>query len=691
MDKDALYPLTFTAGESVDGGAGIDTLNLVGTVAGVDIDDAVVRALNISNVEKLNVKSIANADVDLDDTVDDYTDIAVNTLGAVTIDSENAKNISEIAGTTASVTANKAKNVSLVATGTATVSINKTNETDKVIDSLSVKTDGALAVTSLASAEIKSLSLDDVSLAAALNLTSGNTATVESISLKNLTGTNASTITIAGKNAGTTQNITIENLETANNGAQLVTLATSVATTGVITSNGTENSTLGLNSAFTKLTLNANTDAKHTTTVREVTNGGVSDLTVTGTGKVVYNDAVNAKVAKIDASANTGGVTVMQAGATVNGTFGSGDDRVEMSAATTANTKLVGGAGNDTLILSAWAGNALTNVSGFEAIGGAVSGNQSVGINMNNYTGFDSLVVTDLNLDQAGQKNLTVSNIKNGASISIEQTTHTQDIVILQMAGADTDAEAVTLKLGKADATTAREGTTIASLNLGVANHDIETVNLVALGKNNTVIHTITAIDVANSPQAKFVVTGDASVRFENVNASIDASALKGTLTVDTVSASNITIKGGAGNDAITLGAGMYANIDVSAGGNDTITLVANTGSNTQFNTVTGLNAGDKITFAAAIAPTNNGKLANTAKFTNINEDIDLSHNITNAVAANTTANNVIWFNYKGNTYVIQDANNAGQLEAANDSVVKLVGTYDLSTASVSGQDLTLV
>jgi len=54
------------------------------------------------------------------------------------------------------------------------------------------------------------------------------------------------------------------------------------------------------------------------------------------------------------------------------------------------------------------------------------------------------------------------------------------------------------------------------------------------------------------------------------------------------------------------------------------------------------------------------------------------------AIATNTTQGGISWFQYSGNTYIVQEAgaNTSNSFTNATDFIVKLIGVVDLSTAS---------
>ena len=61
-----------------------------------------------------------------------------------------------------------------------------------------------------------------------------------------------------------------------------------------------------------------------------------------------------------------------------------------------------------------------------------------------------------------------------------------------------------------------------------------------------------------------------------------------------------------------------------------------------------------------------------------------------NAKGANEASHNIDWFNFNGNTYLVEQANTQGSAYSSGDSLVQLVGVFNESHASFSGHTLTL-
>lgn len=136
------------------------------------------------------------------------------------------------------------------------------------------------------------------------------------------------------------------------------------------------------------------------------------------------------------------------------------------------------------------------------------------------------------------------------------------------------------------------------------------------------------------------------------------------------------TIKGGDGADTINGGGGL----DTLTGGagKDTFVLGAANTSTTVYATITDAAAGDKLDFtdyANATFTSTKLSLAATATFT------DYLNTATSSTSADGT---VSWFQFGGDTYVVQNNSNTATFFSTTDVVVKLTGLVDLSSSTLS-------
>lgn len=228
----------------------------------------------------------------------------------------------------------------------------------------------------------------------------------------------------------------------------------------------------------------------------------------------------------------------------------------------------------------------------------------------------------------------------------------------------------------------------------------VETINITATDTAATTINT-SSLTINDAALKNLVVTGNGAVNLTlgaNVQSlvSLDGTAMTGKLTATTNGVVAQTIKGGSGDDALTSkstgtvadrlegGAGndhLYANkgmtMMLGGAGKDTFHIdVASTNVNSAA-TIGDLGSGDVIMFAGADAFKSAAiSLDTTAVF----QDYANA-----AIASITSDNDLAWFQFGGNTYIVQEKNagtNADVFVNNEDFIVKITGTVDLSTAS---------
>ena len=333
--------------------------------------------------------------------------------------------------------------------------------------------------------------------------------------------------------------------------------------------------------------LNGNTGA-HTLTIDDAT-GEIDTLAISGSTantavttlagdaldatKVVFTNTAAVKTAgaitskTIDASAATGGVTVVVGTADVAFTGGSGDDSIDMAGTLTVADTLVGGTGSDTVILNA-STTALTGarITGFETV--------QIGATGQSFDN-DFLSVSNYKLETIAAA--TITNMLNNSNVTFMGD---NSGIITFDVKTNTTSDVLNLTFGNAAAATQ----TIAELE-GHAN--VDTVNIASGGGGANII-TAFNIDTDGlniTGDQAFTITGltnnDGATETLEI---IDASALTGAFAATLTNADNaLTVTGSAtaantvvlsgGNDIYVGGAG--ADKVTGAAGNDTITLGA--------------------------------------------------------------------------------------------------------------------
>lgn len=472
-------------------------------------------------------------------------------------------------------------------------------------------------------------------------------------------------------------------------------------------------------------------------------------VNVSGEGEADLG-TLNAVAATLDSTASTGGVTATSANADLNVAGGAGDDRISLTTQTLSeDASIVLGAGDDALLATGAASLGSQVVDGGEGVdtiaatlvtAGSAGNIQNFEVlDLANYTGsIDANLLTEsdiqaLELTAAVGGTATVTNLPGTTSLDvsafgdIDPTTLTQalgNVTVVQDGAASGTSDSFDLNFNAqpvAAATTNDNVTDFGTLTLS----GTETVNVASGGSEfqdvnavGGIVDTLNQMATINiSGDKDFVLagveTGSANTATSAVDSSlslIDGSSATGDLTItagtDTntgaqiVSYDGLTINGGEGDDTITnnadkgvvvAGAGDDAitvtgdNAVVTTGaGEDTVTVSADYGQTASatsaqtgvVTTITDIEAGDTIDFGTAVAAFSKA-------------DISTAQTLDQAVfaASSATANEVEWFEYSGDTYIVNSGAAAG---TADDIVVKLTGSVDLSDATLSGGDLVI-
>jgi S-layer protein len=608
-----------------------------------------------------------------------------NTLGAVTATGVATGNVS---------------NLTTTATGGYTAPTVTT--TDGVTGRIGV-TAGAVTIT-----DVNSASTTAAGKIASVSLVNGTSSTINTNALSSLTlnnstgvvinalGTNATTSKVLGLNlGGGTSAVTDTNNEIAS-----------------LTVNATADSTLTsfAGSGVTALTVSG---AKALTITTATGLSALKTVTVTGAGGLTADVSGIASVTKVDTTGSTATNTVSIAGATAAYAGGAGVDIVTLSGALASGGSVVLGGGNDRLTgTTAVAASTTTVIDGGTGTDTVAASLINAG-NGAQFLNFEILGLTNSTLDASLLTGSAITGLEllagGGTYTGITQaqalsvTGSTSGTTTLTFNGVSGAADAYSIGFAAKGGTTT--ATTIAAGTVSVAG--IETINLASGSSSGLTSNTITLTDTA----AKVVnISGSQalgvtfSANFGNTGAAgtgvslIDGSTATGAITLSTnnvtADAGGLTVKTGAGADAITL---TQVTTVTSGAGADTITVQA-TGVGSTITTgagadninvslavgatgvtVTDFVAGDKITFLD-----HGTEVFNTTKV-DISTAVDLTSALALATANNGATNSQItWFQFGGNTYVVEN-NDASGFNAATDIVVKLQGTIDLSSATNSG------
>lgn len=510
-----------------------------------------------------------------------------------------------------------------------------------------------------------------------------------------------------------------------------VTASAGAATEATISSSGAAN-TVGA------VTLSGGTNTVKTLTVNATTNltaalvandfAADAKLVVTGEGKVSLGANFDGNT--IDASANSGGLTISTTtGVTKAVTGSSAADSVTLVGSLTSTGSIDLGAGNDKLLVGTAAAIAGTNTidggAGTDSISASLI-NAANAAAIKNFELLDLSAATTTSLDvelvtgsaitglslAGGTGGATVTNVAAGVGLSVSgNNTGTTTIGVKGASTGTTDAFTTTIAGTAASTATAAAPTTVAAGT--VVTEGIEALSIVS-GGTGFVTNTIAVTD-ANLKTLAITGDKDLGLTFTGTNGTngatggavslIDGSAATGKLSINTTNVTadsataGLTVKGGSAADTITL-VGHKATVDAGAG-NDTIVTAATFGG-----TLTGGAGNDKFDVSASVAT---GITEATAVLTTVTDftagdsakllagsvlagatlgaKTALDNTVTNIDTAlqvaglTDVANEVSWFQYGSNTYLV--ANDATVGFAAGDLVVKLTGLIDLSGATL--------
>lgn len=457
---------------------------------------------------------------------------------------------------------------------------------------------------------------------------------------------------------------------------------------------------------------------------------GLKTVTVSGAAGVTVDVHSDGSLTDFNASATSGNntVTIDATKATYEG--GSGNDVVTLFAANP--TKAINlGAGNNTLVLASG-----TNAAPSVTLDGGTGGTNTLSMTAadavtdsgsalfsTKVVDFQHLTLTAATTNvvdaallghynyvtDAGSTSLTINNMTSGATLV--QSAAAADTVNLTAASALTLNDIVTAN-GVGLTTSVATGSDAAGT---ITAGGVQTVNISALDTSTTdaagtITHHVTLTDsaattitVTGNANLALTVTGDTAI------STINASAMTGGLTVTAAGVVAETITGGAGTNVLTACGGVTGTIGDTliggsgghdtltanagldtltggAGGHETFVIVPSTNSSS-YATITNAVVGDTIQFGVAgtaVSFTAGAVvLAGTAVF----------QDYVNASVHASVIGGISWFQYGGNTYVVE--NNAATHESAfvngTDSIVKLTGAVDLSHTSLNTAHATLL
>lgn len=627
--------------DSIDGGAGKDTLNLDQT-GGTNS----VAGVTIKNVEIINLTGAATTDASV-----------FQGATSINFDSMGTSVTKLAAGTT--VTFNGASGALSVGAAGASANVALSNVAETA--SLSV------AGSNLSSVTVSGTRADTDSSGAltaqSLNVTVGKD--VQSLTLN----TNQKTTLTVAQTTGSTKAFTTVDAS---------------ASTGALTIDGTSNTSLA---NVTTGTGNDIVVLAATTSAATSSAAAVNAAISTGAGNdVVVVNTTGDGMTSVDAGAGNDTITVSATTGPVSVLAGADNDTVIVNKVLTTTDVINGGDGADTIQFAGAAARTADDyivfnklVTNFETISFSTA---ETGLDASKlaatYTGIDlasGSIVTGVGtqaITAHGDVDLTAAGYKPGSTVTYAGTlgvTETMDGTVTAKA----DVLHLTVNAAAANDVTATLSGDVRTATVTLTN----TVDSASSPTADRVAHFVLDNTSTDTALATLTLNGSGDANVTNAGGklvTVDASGLNGTsavaanngaalhgLTYVSSNSAAETIKLGAAVDTITLNASTYGSVDTVTG----LKLVANSGA-------TDVTAASDVLHVGAID-------GPAVKFTTTQTDLDLA---LKDAAASSKGDNLV-FQLGGDTYVFHDAGTPNQIDAA-DTVVKITGTVDLDTLILS-------
>jgi hypothetical protein len=455
------------------------------------------------------------------------------------------------------------------------------------------------------------------------------------------------------------------------------------------------------------------------------TEGNVAVVGTTTSGALVFGTSVEVTPGVIGSAAQKEIFSVTLTGAAggadqlgfdgITTTFADGDNAAQMAAKVVAQFLATPGANYSVAASGAvLTFTGLTNVDKTDAILGdfTVTNVATPGVP----TGNVALVTDGAALIPGGQGILALTNFASGGTLELTGA-GAQNVGIKDASTGTADVLNVILK-------------STAALNFdNLTAASVETINITTTDTDSGSTQQDSLTLVATGAKS-IVVAGNAGLNLTNTGnvavTSFDASGVTATgangavvfASANTTATAAVSIKGGAGNDTLTGNAG--SDTIVGGAGDDTLngmagqdTLTGGAGvdnfvmstvstSGVSYDTITDLSSKDIVTLGTAFTNTVDGSssiagLQLGAQITGLDpatavfqDFLDAAANKANGVFG---AGFVSWFQFGGNTFIVQDNSfGVATFQNGTDNAVKVTGLVDLSTATYTtgGFNLTL-
>jgi S-layer protein len=469
------------------------------------------------------------------------------------------------------------------------------------------------------------------------------------------------------------------------------------------------------NGTLKTLTVNADTNLVAGLTSNDYATGAALTVSWNATsvdlGSAVFGPYGTLNFKTIDASGLiNGGLTITAGSSLTSLTGGAGDDVITLTGTLGADATINLGAGDDKLLSTHSFGGTILN--GATIDGGAGTNTLSSALvnagNASDFTNFQDLALESTDtFDVAtlvpGIQSLSVDTylFGDGTYTGLSQTDSLTDtfadnnnfggsvaVTTLNFTDVSGTNDSYTITF---DAPAQASTTTV---NLGeIDAAGIENFNIASDGGAHTA-NTLTL--GADSSAQTVTITGSQALTLNFASgfgstdtpatgvSLIDGSQATGSLTVNlanvTAAKAGLTVNDGSGHDTITTSS--FASTLVAGSGTDTYNIAATTvgdPANPVFTTIDNAIVGDKIQFLTSGADT-----GFTATAVDVSTATSLSAALNLATAADYTAGSaaVDWFNYAGNTYVVDNAGASTSLDGS-DVIAKLSGgSFNLANSA---------
>jgi S-layer protein len=646
--------------DSLDGGAGTDTLTALISTSSLP-SNLTIKSIEVANI---NTTAAGFADSFIPWAGLTALNLNVGAAGAVTLALAPTTGGAIVATGASAVTVNGGGGALAVTTGAAAVDIGKTQSgSNSMINGLtSVSVTGGSTV-DIADNKTNSANAGDGSGLKSVSV-NGNTGavTIKGNGVNSLTITNgvaASDVTVTAAAGTRALGVTV------NNDATGLVVTDSTATSVSITATGAASAIALSAGSATSLTLGGSVGLTLDTLGAVYT--ALTSVILTGAGGVTADlstatTASAAAITSIDASASTGANNLTITATQESYLGGAGVDRLTIAAVPTKT--LDGGAGSsDVLIVNAASYAGSTKVVNFESLG---MGAAAAGT-------FDATGFSNLTVASAITGDSTFSNVAAGAALTIEAAPGF--VINYQLKDATGTSDAASLNVAKATST----GLDLSGKAVDFTGVEALTLNSLGTGTGTNKVY------VTDSALKSLVVTGGEAIALKSTGttalASVDAST-----TTKGADFTNLTLKsgtieiGGAGADKL-LATGGLDSLTGGAGADTFFVTTASTNVNV-YATITDATKGDIITLAnkgTEVWSSVKLTLGATATFQ------DYANAVVNA-GGNASVNGYVgWFQFAGDTYVVESLHNATttlNFSNGTDMIVKLTGLLDLSTAT---------